>query len=131
MTAADRLRRLPPNDRHVLELISLEPPARDSKSFQDHVVEILIFAKTGIAFILGIGRLLARCLCIGQIDELVAAEVRIDRDGEQPSLLVVLDLGHAAERIRKFSVGIEAQIARLLGDQQPAIRQKRHRPRII
>ena len=62
MTAADRLRRLPPNDRHVLELIALEPPARDSKSFQDHIVEILIFADAGIAFILGIGRLLARCL---------------------------------------------------------------------
>jgi hypothetical protein len=86
----------------------------------------LIFAETGIAFILGAGRLLGRGLGIGQIDELVAAEVRIDRNGKQASLLVIFDLGHAAERVRKFSVGIEAQIARLLGDQQAAIGQKRH-----
>ena len=131
MTAADRFRRLPPDDRHVLELIALEPPARDSKSFQDDIVEILIFAETGIAFILRVGGLLARGLGIGQIDELVAAEVRIDRDGKQPSLLVILDLGHTAERIGEFSLGINAQIAGLLCDQQPAIRQKRHRPRII
>jgi hypothetical protein len=82
MTAADRLRRLPPNDRHVLELIALEPPARDSKTLQDHIVEILIFAQARIDFVLGVGGLLARGLGVGQIDELVAAEVRIDGDGE-------------------------------------------------
>jgi hypothetical protein len=126
MTAADGFGRLPPNDRHVLEFIALEPPARDGKPFQHHVVEILIFAETGIAFILGVGRLFVRGLGIGEINEMVAAEIRIDRNGKQASLLVVFDLGHAAERLRKLAVGIETQIAGLLGDEQAVIGQKRH-----
>ena len=65
MPAADRFRRLPPNDRHVFELIAVEPPACDSKAFQHHIVEILIFTETGIAFILGIRWLLGRSLGIG------------------------------------------------------------------
>src|SRR5690606_9193820 len=58
-------------------------------------------------------------------------EIRIDLDVEQAALVFVLDLWNARDRLRQLAVGVHAQAPRLLADQQPAVRQKRHAPRIV
>jgi hypothetical protein len=77
---------LPPNYLHVFELVAVKPPPGNSEALQHHVVQILIGTETRITFVLGVGGLLGRSLGIGQIDELVAGEVRINNNVEQGEL---------------------------------------------
>ena len=50
---------------------------------------------------------------------------------EQAALFVIFDLGYAGDRIRQLAVGKDAQIPRLLGDKQAAIREVCHGPAIV
>jgi hypothetical protein len=61
---------------HVDQLIAVKVPAGNGKALEHHIVEILIFAETRVAVILGTGRLLRRGLGIGEVDEPISATQR-------------------------------------------------------
>ena len=69
---------------------------------------------------------------IGEIEHGVPREVGVQADVEQAALAARIDLGQAADR-RPFepAVGEDAQPARPLGDQQAAVGQEGHAPRLL
>jgi hypothetical protein len=66
---------------------------------------------------------------IGQIDEAVAREIRMQDDVHQSLQPAGADLGHAGDRLRiEHAVTDDSQIADALGDQHVAVRQECDRP---
>ena len=69
---------------------------------------------------------------IGEIDHLVRGEGGIQRDVQQPALAAGVDRRHARDRLGlEHAVPDDAQAAGALGDQDVAVRQERHAPRML
>ena len=67
-----------------------------------------------------------------QVDQAVACEVRVQRDVEQPTLAMRRDRRHAGDRFGvQPAVGEQPQSTRALGDQDAAVGQERHAPRVL
>ena len=69
-------------------------------------------------------------LRVGQVDELVLRELRMDGDFEQPALPDREHLGRPGHRLRvERAAADDPQLSRLLGDEHVAVRQEREAPR--
>lgn len=69
---------------------------------------------------------------LGKAEPDLAGPGEIRRHGhvQEPALALVVDLGQALQRRRQLAVAVKPQGAGLFGDEQAAIGQKRHAPRI-
>ena len=128
MAAPDRLRDLPPDDLHVAELPAFQPAARHRSALEQDVFLVVVGPETRVPVVSRVRWLLLRGLRVVEIDEPVAREVRIDLDVEQAALAAIRHRRHAADRLRQPPAGIDAQAARLLGDEQSAVGQEGHAP---
>src|SRR5690606_24346354 len=70
-------------------------------------------------------------LGIAEIHEAVLAEARMQDDVAEPALPAVRDARHARDVADRAVRRPQFQASALLGDEQPTVRQERHRPRLI
>ncbi|CUH40976.1 hypothetical protein JSE7799_03717 [Jannaschia seosinensis] len=132
MAQTHRFRLLPPEDLWIDQSIAIQPGAHHHAALQHAVLHIDIGAQARVGIERRVCGLLLGGFDVIEIDQAVLGEIGVDRHIEEPALIAVGDIRRPGDRLGKAALlGKAAQAARLFGDQQRAVGQVRHAPRIL
>src|SRR5262249_34175174 len=107
-------------------------PAGDLWKLPEDHLDIIDAAVTELAAGNGGSGAIFAWLCIGEIDQSVVGEMRIERHVEQPALALREDLWHTFERLRLCAVlAHHAKSAWPLGHQHAPVREKGEPPGML